>query len=414
MARRHQLVQRRKTVGLSQERLAEIMGVDRSTVVRWERADTDPQPWHRPRLAQTLGVSVNELAALLADISEVPPPPRPKRQAPVSLAPSWPSAPEIQPLFPAGNDLAAMRSLRVADRQIGGGYLYATVASYLQHNLAPRLFGSAPDSGGQPVFVAAAGLTEMAGWMAHDAGRNELASLHFQRALGMAETGQDQQVQAHILGSLSHLAHHTGQPDRAALYARQGRERLGNWQRHPGLKARLLAMKARTSAANCDSQRCARRLRDAERALSVVGEELSPWVSAFDEASFAAEAARCFSDLGQLNAARVQAERVIQLRSPERARSRAFAQLMLSSIAVAQGKVDEACTLGRDILAGTRALGSSLVLRQLEELRQSLLPYQRSRAVAAFLADLDDELQERHQPAQWLPPTTSASSLETP
>jgi transcriptional regulator with XRE-family HTH domain len=66
--RRHRLAQRRKAVGLSQERLAEKLGVDRSTVVRWERADTDPQPWHRPRLAAALKVSIEDLAELLADV----------------------------------------------------------------------------------------------------------------------------------------------------------------------------------------------------------------------------------------------------------------------------------------------------------------------------------------------------------
>ncbi len=71
-ARRHRLAQRRKTVGFSQERLAEVVGVDRSTVVRWERAETDPQPWHRPRLAAALRLSVEELAALLADIGDAP------------------------------------------------------------------------------------------------------------------------------------------------------------------------------------------------------------------------------------------------------------------------------------------------------------------------------------------------------
>jgi transcriptional regulator with XRE-family HTH domain len=70
--KRRRLAQRRKAVGLSQEGLAEVMGVDRSTVVRWERADTEPQPWHRPKLARALKVSVEELAALLADVGEAP------------------------------------------------------------------------------------------------------------------------------------------------------------------------------------------------------------------------------------------------------------------------------------------------------------------------------------------------------
>jgi transcriptional regulator with XRE-family HTH domain len=69
-ARRHRLAQRRRAVGLSQEALAEAIGVDRSTVVRWERADTEPQPWHRPRLARALRLSVEDLAVLLADVGE--------------------------------------------------------------------------------------------------------------------------------------------------------------------------------------------------------------------------------------------------------------------------------------------------------------------------------------------------------
>ncbi|MEV6690470.1 helix-turn-helix transcriptional regulator [Micromonospora sp. NPDC051196] len=73
--RRHRLAQRRKTVGLSQERLAESLGVDRSTIVRWERADTDPQPWHRPRLAVALRLSIEELADLLDDVGQPPAPP---------------------------------------------------------------------------------------------------------------------------------------------------------------------------------------------------------------------------------------------------------------------------------------------------------------------------------------------------
>jgi transcriptional regulator with XRE-family HTH domain len=68
--RRYRLAQRRKAVGHSQERLAENLGVDRSTVVRWERADTDPQPWHRPRLAAALKLSIEDLAELLADVVE--------------------------------------------------------------------------------------------------------------------------------------------------------------------------------------------------------------------------------------------------------------------------------------------------------------------------------------------------------
>src|SRR6202012_3277917 len=43
--RRQRLASRRRALGLSQELLAAELGVDRTTVGRWERGETDPQPY---------------------------------------------------------------------------------------------------------------------------------------------------------------------------------------------------------------------------------------------------------------------------------------------------------------------------------------------------------------------------------
>lgn len=61
------LVAARKAAGLSQECLAERMGVERSTVQRWEAGHSTPQPGHRPELATVLSISHDKLAELLAD-----------------------------------------------------------------------------------------------------------------------------------------------------------------------------------------------------------------------------------------------------------------------------------------------------------------------------------------------------------
>ncbi|MGV9340585.1 helix-turn-helix domain-containing protein [Streptomyces sp. NPDC003688] len=67
-SKRVRLAQRRRSAGFSQEKLAIHLGVDRTTVVRWEAAEADPQPWTRPKLARALGVSTGELEALLDDV----------------------------------------------------------------------------------------------------------------------------------------------------------------------------------------------------------------------------------------------------------------------------------------------------------------------------------------------------------
>lgn len=63
---RPRLARQRRAAGHTQEALAYAIGVDRSTVTRWEAGHTDPQPWLRPRLARALGVSAGQLDELLA------------------------------------------------------------------------------------------------------------------------------------------------------------------------------------------------------------------------------------------------------------------------------------------------------------------------------------------------------------
>lgn len=60
------LARRRKALGLTQESLAALLNVDRSTVARWERGKTEPQPWSRPKLAKVLRVTADRLDELLA------------------------------------------------------------------------------------------------------------------------------------------------------------------------------------------------------------------------------------------------------------------------------------------------------------------------------------------------------------
>jgi len=404
--KRRRLAQRRRACGYSQERFAEAVKVDRTTVTRWESGETEPQPWHRRRLAKVLQVSIDELDELLAEGAGTG---LPDEALDATVRVPSPPAASFPPWLAAASEhlrgsevcSSAMQAFRAADRQVGGGHLYATVVSYLHREVAPRLVGG-PESGDQGVFTAAAALTEMAGWMAHDAGRDKAAWQHFIRSFDLSQVGNDPQLMAHILASRSHLASHLDQPEYAIGLARRAQEVLSRGPRQPELEAQLLAMEARGLAARQNARDCIRQLNRAEHALTLrPAEPRSPWVSGFDEAALAIESARCFSDLGDLGAAGRHAERIVALRARDRPRSRAFGQLALVTVLVSQGRLEEACALTQEVLVATRHLSSYPVVQQLVDVRQRIAAQRTTSITAVFLGSLDVALRER----RWLHPS---------
>ncbi|OLT06088.1 hypothetical protein BJF90_17995 [Pseudonocardia sp. CNS-004] len=89
MARKRiHLARARRAAGYTQEDLAHVLGVDRSTVGRWEGGETEPQAWMQPKLARALGVSRTELRAMLTSEDE--------RRSPPASAPAGEFDPDRQ------------------------------------------------------------------------------------------------------------------------------------------------------------------------------------------------------------------------------------------------------------------------------------------------------------------------------
>ncbi|MGH3871357.1 MAG: helix-turn-helix transcriptional regulator [Pseudonocardiaceae bacterium] len=64
---RQGLSQRRRAAGLTQEALAQRLGVQRCTVICWEAGDTEPPSAVRPELARILDMTIHHLAELLTE-----------------------------------------------------------------------------------------------------------------------------------------------------------------------------------------------------------------------------------------------------------------------------------------------------------------------------------------------------------
>lgn len=68
VVKRRSFARARKAAGYTQESLAERLGVDRTTVARWEAGETEPHPWQRPKIAEAFGLSLCEFNQLLSDV----------------------------------------------------------------------------------------------------------------------------------------------------------------------------------------------------------------------------------------------------------------------------------------------------------------------------------------------------------
>ncbi|MEV5881413.1 XRE family transcriptional regulator [Streptomyces sp. NPDC052020] len=292
---------------------------------------------------------------------------------------------------PDGDDLVAMDHFRSADRQSGGGRLYGAVVRHLSDRVAPRLvdIGSGPQ-----VFAAAAALTEMAGWMAHDSGHDDRAAQHFARALPLARTSGDLPLAAHVAASSSHLALETGDAAGAVGWARTGLELATQGPRIPALTARLHTMQARALAVAAQRTPAAHALEAAHRDLEAPAAD-HPWLSPFDAAALASESALILRDLEQYDEALSHAEQAVALSEAGRARSLALSRISLVDIHVRRGDLDAAVSVGHDLLSTSPTLGSVRVVLQLDGLRRRLEPHQGYRPVREYLARFDDARRAR-------------------
>lgn len=377
-------------------------GTTAQRVWSWEHG-AYPQARHRRLLCQLYAVSAEELGFRPARDSVTP-----SAKAGVRRR-EWLPGEDVNTATVDDSDpsdvsteFAAIAAFRAADGQVGGGHMYATVATYLRTQIAPRVFHIDAARDGAPMFNAAAAFTEMAGWMAFDAGRNAVAGRCFDRALVLARVGDNGQLVAHVLAGMSHMAHSLDEPGRAIDLAREAQATARSGPQNQRLNALLLTREARGFAAVGDSRECARLLLGAERLLDGATERVtSAWISPFDQASLAGESATCLYQLGDTARAQREAERVLVLRRDSRARSRAFAQLIVAAALADRGALDEACAVGTKVLDGTAALGSFRVLQQFVGLRRTLDGHRSTPTVADFLVHLESAIRERGWLRTW-------------
>jgi transcriptional regulator with XRE-family HTH domain len=271
--KRLRFAERRKALGLSQENLAEALEVETSTVARWERGETTPVPWHRPRLAKAFKVSVEEVAEMLngngapAARHSIDPDDRPRDhvdEAAEELRGRLLNAAAVDERTVAL--LAAQAdTIREVDRRLGA----RAAAQQMQGHLAALdLLRSFTVAAGQRELLADlyADAAALAGWQCLDLGDLRASWRHYEAARSAGREGRSPTALVHAMAEQAYVLAELDEMTSAVELAEYARSIAGTAV-PPLLLSWLWAVQGELYAASGDAGACRRAFERAERFL---------------------------------------------------------------------------------------------------------------------------------------------------
>ncbi|MFE3098244.1 regulator [Streptomyces sp. NPDC059248] len=289
----------------------------------------------------------------------------------------------------SSGDIAALRSVgelfRTIDDAYGGGHARQALVRYLEHEAEPMLRGTYGEVTGRRLFGAVADLTRLAGWTSYDIAAHGLAQRYFVQALRLAQAAGDRAYGSYVLVTMSRQAVYLGHGREAVQLTRVAQQGVGP-AAPPVVQALLHAVEARGHGVLGEARACTASLVRAERALDSArpGDEVPPWARFFDEAQLADEFAHCYRDLQQYRPAIQYAERSLQLRPHQLARSRLFCRVVLATARLGLGELDQACALGAEAALQASEMRSVRALEYVRDFERRLDPYREAAAVRGY------------------------------
>ncbi|MGH3929713.1 MAG: helix-turn-helix transcriptional regulator [Pseudonocardiaceae bacterium] len=450
--KRRALAERREIVGHTQESLAEFVGVEPTTVGRWERGECSPQPGVRRKLSEALKVSVEQLDALLAEgqpVEEKPPGGAPQaRELPASeplddrvLSAPWShrgtilaavvlrggdlvkrrvfgsltglalTAPAHQWLVhepgPLVSGLAGRRvparlvdrftamiaELRRMDDVAGGG----TVLSLAQHefDLVAGLLDQASynEHTGRALYILLAELGQLAGWTAYDGGDHPLAQRYWIAALRASHSADERLLGAHILACMAEQAARQGQPAEAVTLIETAM--AGTRGQHtPALLAELYGKQAYAFATLGDTSGCAAANSQLRTQIERLGSANEPsylyWVN---PANMTGEVGNSLRQAGQADRAVVVLDEAIALFDDSLPRDSMGYLIHLAKALAMPGKqrdLDAAAARGMEAIEIVESMDSTRSVILIRDLCQQMAPHAKVPAVRDFVARARD------------------------
>jgi hypothetical protein len=272
------------------------------------------------------------------------------------------------------------------DQRRGGGHARTAVVQYLTFDVAGCLRGRfVDDRARREMFVAAAELSYLSGWMAFDNAEHGVAQSYFNVAVKLAAEADDPSMIGHVLRAMAHQAIDLGHNRQALNLAAASMEGDRYTLATPRERALLGVVHARALAVNRQTRSAARSLLRAESDLAAAGpgDEEPGRVFFFGEASLAHETACTLRDAGDLPGAVRQFRRSVRTRRAATfTRTHAVTLGYLGTVQARQGEIEEACSTWSRALDAMDGVRSGRTRQVAADMRAILAPF-RQRGIRA-------------------------------
>ena len=291
-------------------------------------------------------------------------------------------------------DVARLRGMRAhlkaIDNAHGGGAALPMATWYLRREIVPLLYARNGHPAARALVEVVAEVEQDIGWMAYDAGQQDLATRYFTSALRLARQAGNRLLGGRILAAISHQAIYLGNKRQAIDFAQAARN-LTRQVATPRVIAMEAAMEACAHAAAGDPRQCHRALADAADAVAQLtsGQHDPAWLD-FDEGGYWGHAARAYRDLGDLRKAEECAAKSVGLCLPEHSRTRAQRNTIQATAHLRMGEIDAAAAAAERVVREAWNLHSGHVFGEVAHLVVAIEPFGTS--VASDFLDQAQEL----------------------